>query len=105
MKNIFEEYCTRFALNLEQFTQVDLSQFTKKRTYQCAFAKDKNNHNFFLILCLAKSRFISKDALFVSDLAHHFYQQGEKIIFLGSALCSKAEKLLKEKGFKYYALV
>lgn len=84
---------------------LDLSEFTRKKTYCCFYSGEK-----FALIYIGKARFLLNDALFLETLFEKiclknklFFRQ--KYFFLESALCSKAKVLLIEKGFIINAFV
>lgn len=105
MNEILKNECAR--LDLKDVNCIDLSPFTKKKTLFCALGKKtlaQKAQTLLLFKSVQKSRFISKDALFLTALARHF-KSDEKALFLKAPLCSKAAKILKKEGFKHYAFV
>ncbi|TKX32642.1 tram-like protein [Campylobacter aviculae] len=91
--NVLDEAMNIFNLNLKSF---DLKSFTNKRSYLCA----TDNKNL-LFVYTGKARFVTKDALFLDNLANNFKLK-HKFFFTKNALCSKAKLYLKEKGFDIY---
>lgn len=93
-------------LGLANKTQtLDLSEFTRKKTYCCFYSGEK-----FVFIYSGKARFLLKDALFLETLFEKIciknkflFQQ--QYFFLESALCSKAKTSLMEKGFIINAFV
>ncbi|MBZ7943819.1 tram-like protein [Campylobacter sp. RM13744] len=94
--SILKEALNILNLDLKTF---DLKNLTTKKTYLCALNKE-----IVLFIYTGKSRFILKNALFLENLANNF-NQNKKLFFIKSALCSKANQYLSEKGFNIYAIL
>lgn len=107
MKNL-EENLKILGFNFEDFRILNLEKLTKKKSYLCGF-----NHKTLVFVYRAKTRFLSKDALFLEKLLEQIFEEklliksqiSEKYFIYKAALCSKAKKFLEEKGFKVYALM
>lgn len=91
--NILFEAIKALNLNLKPFS---LENLTKKKSYCCAL--DETN---LLFVYIGKTRFISKDALFLENLSKNFNLK-HKYFFTKSQLCSKAKNYLEEKGFSVH---
>lgn len=92
----------------DDFKTLDLEKLTKKKSYLCAF-----NSKMIGFVYKAKTRFLSKDALFLEKLLEQIFKEKilekneitQKYFICKAPLCSKARKFLEEKGFSVYALM
>ncbi len=107
MRNL-EEKLKSLSLDLGAFKILSLGKLTKKKSYRCAF-----NDDSLAFVYEAKTRFLSRDALFLEDLLDKVFKKNllsqdkitQKYFIHEAALCSKARKLLEDRGFRVYALV
>ncbi len=107
MKNLNKKLKS-LSLSLEDFKILNLEKLAKKRSLSCAF-----NANSLAFIYRAKTRFLSKDALFLEDLLEMIFKENllskdkitQKYFIYETSLCSKARKFLEEKGYKIYALM
>ncbi|MEB2787716.1 tram-like protein [Campylobacter upsaliensis] len=82
---------------------MDLSEFTKKRSYSCVLS-GKN----LVFSYTGKSRFVLKDAVFLErlclDVLEKYNIKNANFSFISnSTLCSKAKTYLQMKGFSINA--
>lgn len=108
-----KEICKLFEdkkILLKNLKDIDLSKFTKKRTYKCYYGVDTKSFYTIVLIRNAKSRFLLKEFEFIEEL--HFQiciQTGVNIkklvCFYNSDICSKTLNAFKQKGWKSYAFV
>ena len=94
----------------KKFTNLDMKNYTKKRTIRGFFGVDLNGYNTLIYLCSSKSKILKKDAQDFVNLDLQIQKGLEKVVkkhilFYSSDICSKSLKLFKESGFKIYDFV
>lgn len=95
---------------LKNLQCVDLSKFTKKRTYKCYYGVDIKGFYTIVLIRDAKSRFLISDFEFVEYLYAQICTKiganiKKLICFYNSDICSKTLNSFKQKGWKSYAFV
>lgn len=110
MNDKINELLVKYEILLKNFRTIETGNFTKKRSLSIFFGVDLSQFRTLLYLRDAKSRFVSKDAISLIEIDKKVQSSENKIVkkkilFLSSALCSKAAKILNENGFMIYDFV
>ena len=92
---------------LKKSTTINLAKFSKVRSYRCIVGVDLDLNNVIIFFRDAKSRFIVSDFQRVEMLANLVLNDmgiitKKRYLFINSQLCSKAQRLAKERGWKCY---
>ena len=86
---------------LKEITEITPKTRKKIKVY---IGVDMKNYYYLLVELDTKSKFLIKQANevleFVKDLSDIKFKNNKKIIFLESQICSKAQKYLKELGWR-----
>ncbi|MDO5046324.1 hypothetical protein [Campylobacter sp.] len=99
---IFEAY----NIALKDLKEVDLSEFSGKRTLKCVVGVDIKGFYTIVFIRSAKSRFLKKE---FEDIVQIYSKIQTKlginikkpIIFYTSEICSKTKNLMQELGWKH----
>lgn len=97
-------------LLLKNFKTLDVSKYSKKRSYKIYYGVDLNSYFRLVYLRDASSRLVKKDAeflVYLDDLVQKDMDKivKKKLLFYNSAICSKTLKFLKESGWECYDFV
>ncbi|CZE47066.1 hypothetical protein [Campylobacter geochelonis] len=89
---------------------IELSKFTRSKSYSALFAVDMKSNNTLIFIRDALSRFLQKDVAILEEISNLVADDEGKVIkkklfFYNSQICSKSLNLLKEKGWSSYAFV
>lgn len=108
-----KEICKLFEdknILLKKLQDVNLADFTKKRTYKCYFGVNTKSFYTLVLIRNAKSRFLIKEFAFIENLHSHLCAKTginikKLICFYNSDICTKTLNAFKQKGWKSYAFV
>lgn len=96
-------------LVLKDLKQIDLSEFSKKKTLKSAIGIDTKGFYTIVFIREAKSRFLKKEFEDIVKICRKIEEKlglkiKKRVIFYGSQICSKTQNLIKESGWKYDAV-
>lgn len=96
-------------LVLKDLKQIDLSEFSKKKTLKSAIGIDTKGFYTIVFIREAKSRFLKKEFEDIVEICQKIEEKlglkiKKRVIFYGSQICSKTQNLIKESGWKYDAV-
>ena len=106
MKEMLERICNRQVIFTSLY-EIDLKLLHSRKRLTIFNGVDQKSFYHLIIECGQKSRFLSKhvDEIMKLDAAvtlHVKHNYKYKHLLLKAPLCSKADLLLKEKGWKVY---
>lgn len=101
-----DELLVKHNIILKKSKNLSLEDF-KTRSYKALLGIDLNSNNVILFFRDAKSRFLKKDSLKLTQMSEILAQKEgriikKKIFFYNSEICSKALEILKKSGWKCY---
>lgn len=101
-----DELLVKHNIILQKSKNLSLKEF-KTRSYKALLGIDLNSNNVILFFRDAKSRFLKKDSLKLTQMSEILAQKEgriikKKIFFYNSEICSKALEILKKSGWKCY---
>lgn len=105
MKTI-EKYIKDLNLDTLDLNPINIQNYSSSKSYLCALSKN----NLFLMY-IGKSRFLSKNALFVISLQENILEKNnlnkniKTYFFIHNSFCSKAKQLLIDKGIDFHAFM
>lgn len=101
-----DELLVKHNIILKKSKNLSLEDF-KTRSYKALLGIDLSSNNVILFFRDAKSRFLKKDSLKLTQMSEILAQKEgriikKKIFFYNSEICSKALEILKKSGWKCY---
>lgn len=102
---IYKIFETR-NLALKDLKQIDLTEFSSKRTIECAVGIDIKGFYTIVFIRSAKSRFLKKEFEDIAQICSQIETKlglkiKKRVIFYSSQICSKTKNLIEESGWKH----